>query len=213
MSFLTNRPQAADNLPFVSFGATTTKLIVGLGNIGAEYDNTRHNIGFVTVDHFVEHTDELSDWVHKKDLSCHLSSGQLGQTRVVVIKPTTFMNNSGTAVQAVMSFYKIPSEQVVVLHDELDIDFGSIRLRIGGSPAGNNGIKSINQHIGENYGRIRIGIGPKNPPQIDSAQFVLQKFTAEQQAAFPDLTRETHSILHEYVYGGSLPHDTRSFIL
>lgn len=123
------------------------------------------------------------------------------------------MNNSGEAVQAVASFYKIPTEQIVLIHDELDIDFGHIRMRVGGSSAGHNGIKSATAAVGEETGRIRIGIGPKHPVQIDSADFVLQKFSAKEEKQLPNLTREANAILSEYVYGGQLPPDTRSFIV
>jgi PTH1 family peptidyl-tRNA hydrolase len=133
---------------------------------------------------------------------------------VIAIKPTTFMNLSGDAVDAVCTFYKLSSENIVVLHDELDIDFGHIRLRIGGASAGHNGIKSISEHIGEQFGRIRIGIGPKHPAKIDSADFVLQKFSASEAKQLGNLEQESTAILTEYIYGGTvLPSETRSFIV
>lgn len=213
MSWLQNKPKASDSVQLYSMSLSQTILLVGLGNPGAEYDLTRHNIGFYAADAFVEATDEMSAWTAKKDLKCLLSSGQLGQTRVIAIKPSTFMNLSGEAVQAVSAFYKISPENIVALHDELDVAFGQVRLRKGGSSAGHNGIKSISQHLGEEFGRIRIGIGPKKPAQIDSADFVLQKFSAAEQAELGNLGRETSAILSEYIYGGQLPHETRSFII
>lgn len=213
MGLFTNRPQAYDNVSFVTTSASKTVILVGLGNPGPEYDLTRHNIGFAAIDAFVSSTDEMGDWQVKKDLKASISSGQLGQTRAIAVKPSTFMNLSGEAVQAVAAFYKVSPDSIVVLHDELDIDFGQIRLRTGGSDAGNNGIKSVTQHIGEDYGRIRIGIGPKRPSVIDSADFVLQKFSKDEQAQLGDLTRETTAILNEVIFGGQLPHDTRSFIV
>ncbi|HLG75056.1 MAG TPA: aminoacyl-tRNA hydrolase, partial [Ktedonobacteraceae bacterium] len=149
----------------------------------------------------------------KKDLHCYFTKGRINDTTVVAIKPTTLMNRSGQAVQAVSSFYKIASGHIVVVHDELDIPFGQIRLRMGGAAAGHNGIKSVSEAIGEDYGRVRVGIGPKMPPEIDSADFVLQKFTAEQQAQLPNLAREAAAILSEYIYAGTLPHDTRTFLV
>jgi PTH1 family peptidyl-tRNA hydrolase len=137
----------------------------------------------------------------------------MGDTRVIAIKPTTFMNLSGEAVQAVASFYKASPGNVAVIHDELDIDFGQIRLRKGGSDAGHNGVKSVIQHLGEDYGRIRVGVGPKHPAKIDSTDFVLQKFSAKEQAQLPNLTREVNAILSEYLYGTELPHDTRNFLV
>jgi peptidyl-tRNA hydrolase, PTH1 family len=213
MSWIQKRPDVSDATTYFTMGQNTTILLVGLGNPGKEYDLTRHNIGFAAVDAFVASTAEMSDWIDKKDFKCHLSSGQVGQTRVIAIKPTTFMNLSGEAVQAVASFYKIGADSITVVHDELDIDFGQIRMRQGGSAAGHNGIKSVSQHIGENYGRMRIGIGPKTPAQIDSADFVLQKFSSKEQAELNNLTRETNAIISEYIFGGQLPNETRSFLI
>jgi PTH1 family peptidyl-tRNA hydrolase len=214
MAWLQKRPQVSDPTNFYTVGMNKTTLIVGLGNPGAKYDLTRHNVGFLCLDEFVAKTDEMGEWINKKDLKCHLSSGQLGDQRVLAVKPTTFMNLSGEAVRAVMDFYKLNGEQVLVLHDELDIDFGQIRTRVGGSSAGHNGIKSVTQHIGENYGRVRVGIGPKRPPEIDSSDFVLQKFSAEEREQLPNLARETIAIITEHLYGGRpLPHETRSFLV
>jgi PTH1 family peptidyl-tRNA hydrolase len=155
----------------------------------------------------------MGQWVDKKDLKVLMATGQMGETRVIALKPTTFMNLSGEAVQAVAHFYKIHPDQIVVVHDELDIDFGQIRIRKGGGPAGHNGIKSITQHLGEDYGRIRIGIGPKKPEQIDSADFVLQRFNKEELDQMPALNREISAILSELVYGAQLSPETRSFLI
>lgn len=213
MAFLVNKPQANDGIQLYSMSQSKTIIVVGLGNPGKEYDLTRHNVGFMAVDAFVDTTSEMSGWSLKKDLKCLHSSGQLGQTRVIAMKPTTFMNLSGEAVHAVAAFYKVAVDSIVVLHDELDITFGQIRLRVGGSDAGNNGIKSLTQHLGEEFGRMRIGIGPKKPAAMDSADFVLQKFAKAEQAQLPNLYLETTAIINEYVYGGQLPHETRSFII
>jgi len=213
MAWLQKRPQVSNPTMFYTVGLNKTLLLVGLGNPGKEYDLTRHNIGFACLDAFVDKTDAMEPWMQKKDLKCLLSSGQIGEARVLAIKPQTFMNLSGEAVQATAAFYKLSPENIVVLHDELDVAFGQIRLRMGGSSAGHNGIKSITQHLGEGYGRVRIGIGPKRPVRIKSEDFVLQKFSDEEQAQLPNLTQEVNALLSEYVYGGQLPHDTRSFIV
>ncbi|HEY1064419.1 MAG TPA: aminoacyl-tRNA hydrolase [Candidatus Saccharimonadales bacterium] len=213
MSWLTNKPQSNDTIQFASMGLGKTVLLVGLGNPGNEYTLTRHNIGFYVLDTFVEDTGEMGPWSDKKDFKGQISTGQLGQTRVIALKPSTFMNVSGESVQAVAAFYKIGADDILVVHDELDVDFGQIRLRRGGSSAGHNGIKSVTQHLGENYGRVRVGIGPKRPAQIDSADFVLQRFSTDEQSQLLALGREASAILNEYVYGGELPHETRSFII
>lgn len=213
MSLYLRKPQVSDPVQqYYTVGLNRTLLIVGLGNPGANYDGTRHNIGFACLDAFVSRHDELGSWSEKKSLKCHMATGQLAQTRVIVIKPTTFMNLSGEAVQAVMAFYKLSPATVVVVHDELDIPFGQIRTRLGGSSAGHNGIKSISELIGEDYGRVRIGIGPKKPVQMDSADFVLQPFTASQQADLAPLQREVSALLSEYAYGSQLTAETRSFL-
>lgn len=198
--------------PLFSVGMNKTILIVGLGNIGKEYDATRHNIGFACLDTFAT-THEFDPWVEKKDFKCLVAIKTLGETRVILCKPTTFMNNSGEAVQKISHFYKIHSRQVVAVHDELAIEFGQIRMRIGGSDAGNNGIKSLISHIGPDFGRVRIGIDGDKPAQIDSADYVLAKFSKQEQEDIPALTREVTSILTEYVFSGQLPHDTRSFLV
>ncbi len=176
MALFQRRPQTSDPVNYVTVGLNKTVLLVGLGNPGKKYELTRHNAGFICIDEFVDKTEEMDKWIEKKDLKCLLSTGRMGENRVIAIKPTTYMNLSGEAVQAVMNFYKIPVDNVAVIHDELDIDFGQIRLRRGGSSAGHNGIKSLAQHIGEDYSRIRIGVGPKKPAAIASEDFVLQKF-------------------------------------
>lgn len=198
---------------FYTVGLNKTVLLVGLGNPGKEYELTRHNVGFLCIDEFVRKTQEMEDWIEKKDLRCRLSNGQIGEARVIAIKPTTFMNLSGEAVQATAHFYKINPEHIVVVHDELDIEFGQIRLRKGGSDAGHNGVRSVIQHLGEDFGRVRVGVGPKQPPAMSSEDFVLQKFSAKEQTQLPNLTRETTAILSEYVHGNQLPHETRSFLV
>ncbi len=213
MAWLQKRPNVSNPTSFYTVGLNKTILLVGLGNPGKEYDLTRHNIGFACIDDFVIKTEGMESWIEKKDLKCLLSAGRIGDMRVIAMKPTAYMNLSGDAVQAVTHFYKISTGYVTVIHDELDIDFGQIRLRVGGSSAGHNGVKSVTQHIGEGYGRVRIGVGPKKPAAIKSEDFVLQKFSAEEQAQLPNLMREVNAILSEYLYGAELPHDTRSFLV
>jgi len=213
MALFQNRPQAGDTIQFYTLGQNKTIILVGLGNIGKQYEKTRHNIGFAVLDAFVTAND-FPAWIEKKDLKCHLTTHTIGGVRVIAVKPTTFMNNSGEAVQAVAAFYKVPADKVTAIYDELDINFGQIRTRIGGSAAGHNGVKSVTQHIGENYGRVRIGIGPKDPPQIDSADFVLARFAKDQEAQMNNLLKEATAVLSEYIYGGNeLMAETRSFIV
>lgn len=211
MALLQKNPyENTEKQPLYSLGLSKTVLLVGLGNKGKEYEGTRHNIGFKSIDAFVTSAG-MSAWVEKKDLKCLFASGTVGNTRVIAIKPTTFMNLSGEAVQATAHFYKVHNGSIVVIHDELDIPFGQIRTRVGGQDAGNNGIKSIIQHMGEDFGRVRIGIKATTP--MDSKNFVLATFDEQEQKQLPNLMKETTAILTEYVYSGQLSHETRSFLV
>jgi PTH1 family peptidyl-tRNA hydrolase len=146
-------------------------------------------------------------------LQCDYASATIHDTRVILCKPTTFMNLSGEAVQAIANFYKIQPVSVIVVHDELDINFGQVRMRMGGSAAGHNGVKSVTKMLGtEDYGRVRVGIGPKKPEQIDSADFVLQDFSKAEKADLSLMTQEVSSILSEYAFGATVTPETRSFL-
>jgi PTH1 family peptidyl-tRNA hydrolase len=214
MGWLIKQQQlSSDAVQLYSMGQQRCVLFVGLGNIGPKYSGTRHNIGFSCVDAFVTAHEELGGWAERKNLHCFLALGRIGDTQVIVIKPTTYMNESGQAVSAVSHFYKIPSENIVVIHDELDVPFGQIRLRVGGSSAGHNGIKSVTQSLDEMYGRVRIGIGPKRPKDIDSADFVLQTFDSKEKPHLAHLTQEVKVIIEEFIYGGKLPHESRNFLV
>ncbi len=198
--------------PLYSLGLQRSLLIVGLGNPGAQYDGTRHNVGFAVLDGLRMALD-FPDWTNKSDLRCHYTSQTLSDTRVILVKPTTFMNLSGEAVQAVQHFYKLQTQRLVVVHDELDIPFGQIRMRQGGGAAGHNGIASIIQHLGEDFGRVRIGIHNEITDQANGADFVLGKFDAQEKSLLPFLIRETNSILSEFSHGQPLTAETRSFLI
>jgi PTH1 family peptidyl-tRNA hydrolase len=209
--FQKQRPDLGSRINYSTFGMNKTLLIVGLGNPGEEYAGTRHNVGFMCLDEFARRND-FGAWMNKKDMQCELAQATMNDTRVFLCKPQTFMNLSGEAVQALAHFYKLSPGQIVVVHDELDIHFGQIRMRVGGSAAGNNGVKSVSQHIGEEYGRVRIGIGPKVPEQMDTADFVLQDFSKAEQEQLPALIREVNAVLSEYAYGSPVTAETRSFL-
>lgn len=187
-----------------------SKLIIGLGNPEAKYDLTRHNVGFYCLDALVEA--ENGSWSEKKNLKSMICDLKIGQTRILLCKPTTYMNLSGEAVQAVQNYFKISNKNTIVVHDELDIPFGQIRTRVGGGSAGHNGIKSLIQHIGEDFGRIKIGVQNEFSDKVDSADFVLQKFSKEEQGNLKPLYTEVTAIINEAVFGNSLSADTRSFL-
>ena len=148
------------------------KLFVGLGNPGAGYAGNRHNIGYLAVDRIAaDHG--FSGW--KKAFHGQLAEGRLGVEKVILLKPETFMNASGRAVQAAMAFYKFTPDQVTVFHDELDLAPGKLRAKTGGGHAGHNGLRSVHANVGEAYHRVRIGIGHPGHKDAVSA-YVLHDF-------------------------------------
>lgn len=152
-------------------------LVVGLGNPGGQYAMTRHNVGFIAVDKLAG--DGVA-WKNEKDAMT--TRIEVDGHRVIFAKPQTYMNNSGVAVQALMTFYKIPLENLIVIHDDMDITVGDCREKVGGGSAGHNGIRSIDAHVGRDYRRIRIGIGhPRDfDLKIDPADWVLGKLGPNQ---------------------------------
>lgn len=212
MGLFVRRNNPSDSQPLYSTAHQRAVLIVGLGNIGKEYEGTRHNIGFACIDNFAQQHD-FPAWIDKSDLRTHLTKRVIGDTQIILIKPTTLMNVSGQAVMAVQHYFKISNADTVVVHDELDIIFGQIRTRVGGGSAGNNGIKSMIQHCGEDFSRVRIGVRNELAEQMDSADFVLAKFSKQEQGSLPELYREVSALLSEYTVNHELPHDTRNFLL
>jgi len=165
-------------------------LIAGLGNPGPSYVRQRHNAGFMALDAIArEH--HASDWAakYKSELA---KAGVAGET-CILAKPQTFMNLSGEAVQAIMTFHKIPPEQLMVIHDELDLPLGKLRLKQGGGHGGHNGLKSIDAAIGKNYWRLRIGIGhPRDNPaeRREVHDYVLSNFPKEEQMRMDRIASE-----------------------
>jgi peptidyl-tRNA hydrolase, PTH1 family len=161
------------------------KLFVGLGNPGAKYAGNRHNIGFMALDRIAaDHG--FGPW--RRAFKAEVAEGRLGREKVLLIKPQTFMNLSGEAVQAAMAFYKAPLADVTVFHDELDLAPGKCRVKQGGGHAGHNGLRSIHAHVGEAYGRVRLGIG--HPGHKDAvAAYVLHDFAKADAEWLDDLLR------------------------
>lgn len=160
-------------------------LIVGLGNIGEKYQLTRHNVGFMVID---EITKNLSTSNIQKS-NFHSTLEKSGYD--LYSKPTTFMNNSGMAVHAIKEYYKLGIEDIIVIHDDIDLPFGTVKFKIGGGHGGHNGLKSIDSHIGKEYIRVRIGVG-KPKDKADVANYVLDNFSKEEINRLPDII--THTI-------------------
>jgi PTH1 family peptidyl-tRNA hydrolase len=159
-------------------------LVVGLGNPGPRYAGNRHNVGFMVLDLLAERVGARFK-AHKG--RADVVEGRLGAHRVVLAKPMSFMNVSGGPVASLRDFYKIPAERIVVVHDELDLPFGTIRLKRGGGDNGHNGLRSLSQSLGtKDYLRVRWGIG-RPPGRQDPADFVLKDFSAVEHKELPFL--------------------------
>ncbi|ACT56698.1 aminoacyl-tRNA hydrolase [Candidatus Liberibacter asiaticus] len=153
-------------------------IVAGLGNPGHEYCENRHNIGFMCIDR-IHSFHFFPAW--KKKFHAEISEGQLDGLRTILIKPQTFMNLSGQSLLEVMNFYKLPNlENYLVIHDDLDLDFGTLRLKTGGGDAGHNGLKSISEKCGKNYKRLRIGIG-RPPDTAHIIRHVLGNFSSPER--------------------------------
>lgn len=158
-------------------GSTYDYIIVGLGNPGAKYEMTRHNAGFLAIDLFA-----INENVDVKKLKFHSLVGdvKINDKKCLLMKPQTFMNNSGEAVGEAAKFYKIPPENIIVLSDDISLDVGKLRIKRKGSAGGHNGLKSIIAHLdSENFTRIKIGVGKKPNPEYDLANWVLGRFPKE----------------------------------
>jgi len=168
------------------------KLVVGLGNVGPEYARTRHNVGFVVADRLAQAL--RADFAAEKKFSAEIAEGKFGGERVLVMKPQTYMNKSGEAVGPALRFYKLGLEDLVVVHDDIELAAYRVQLKVGGGHGGNNGVKSVNAHVsGPNYARVRVGVG-RPPPFMDPADYVLGKFQKGEEAELEDcLDRATEA--------------------
>ena len=155
-------------------------LIVGLGNIGEKYQLTRHNVGFMVIDEITKNLSTSN--IQKSNFHSTLEKSAYD----LYSKPTTFMNNSGMAVQAIKEYYKLEMEDIIVIHDDIDLPFGTVKFKIGGGHGGHNGLRSIDSHIGKEYIRVRIGVG-KPQDKSDVANYVLNNFSKEELNKLQDI--------------------------
>ena len=164
-------------------------LFVGLGNPSPDNENNRHNIGFKIIDAINQ---KFSLSKQKPKFKGLLTTGNIGNKKVYAIKPLTFMNNSGICIRELIEYFKIEAENVIVFHDDLDVDFGKIKTKFGGSSAGHNGIESIDKFIGKDYSRVRIGIGKPNG-RGDVNNHVLKDFDEEEKVELENITNNITS--------------------
>jgi PTH1 family peptidyl-tRNA hydrolase len=174
------------------------KLIIGLGNPGKEYEKTRHNIGFRVLDEMTEDfkfEKKFNAEIKKEPTFAKASAGK----QIIFAKPQTFMNNSGIAVSAIAKFHKIKPENIIVIHDDMDLAFGKIKISFGSRSAGHNGVQSIIDSLGTNeFYRIRIGIGPR-PEKIPADKYVLQKFSASEEKEMKKIFSEAIEKIEELI--------------
>lgn len=164
------KPQPEPDLP--------TYLLAGFGNPGREYMNTRHNVGFLVIDRLCR---KLDVFLGKMQANALTASYKNQHNRIILAKPQTYMNLSGQSVSGLLRFYKIPTEQLLVIHDDLDLPFGTLRIRPSGGSAGQKGLGSTIERLGsQDFARIRVGIG-RPPGRMDAADYVLQSFHSSEQ--------------------------------
>ncbi|UPA22129.1 aminoacyl-tRNA hydrolase [Candidatus Peribacteria bacterium] len=173
-------------------------LLIGLGNPGKQYDNTRHNAGFQALDVLSESYGQ-GEWKESEKYDACIQEARVGVVPALLVKPVTYMNLSGTSVRKLVDFYRLdPKTQVIVLCDDIDIPLGTIRFRKKGSAGTHNGLKSIIEHFGEEFPRLRIGIGPK-PAGADLANWVLSGMTGEENNALKKVYGEIEELVRTYV--------------
>jgi len=170
-------------------------LIIGLGNPGTKYKKTRHNIGFMVIDELFSIWQKeygFEKFKMNKKLAAEISTGKLDNNKIILAKPQTFMNNSGQAVQLLKKYYKIEPKNIWVIHDDIDLPLGKLRIRKNGSAGGHNGIKSIVEHLGtQDFPRFRLGISPAGDKRGDASNFVLHKFSRKEQVVLQEVIQDT----------------------
>lgn len=179
------------------------KLIFAQGNPGKQYERTRHNVGFIVLDTLADK--ESASWKTDSKFKADIATLTLNGEKVLLVKPLSFYNETGQVARAITDFYKLnPADDVLVIHDELALPFGTVRVRDKGSDAGNNGIKSLNAHLGQSYWRIRIGVWNELRDQINDADFVLSAFTKQETEQLGSIIDTTVTPLISRFLDGSI---------
>ncbi len=185
----------------INQGITTqnTYLITGLGNPGREYRLTRHNVGFMAIDALVKEWSLTTQKIQSKAI---ITTGNIKGNKVILAKPQTYMNLSGQAVSGLMNFYKISLDHLLVIHDDIDLPFGTIRIRPGGGSAGQKGVGSIIERLGtQEFARMRLGVG-RPPGQMESADYVLQSFSKEDEEFLKGFLQKAGEAAEEFIIQG-----------
>lgn len=176
------------------------KLIFGFGNPGKQYVGTRHNVGYEVLDSAsLKH---VAAFVKKDKFKAEIAELNLAGEKVLLARPLTFYNLVGESFHAICDFYKLAPEDTLVIHDELSLPFGTVRVRVGGSDAGNNGIKSINQHGGQDSSRLRVGVANEHRALIGDTDFVLGKFSQDESKRLQtDILPTLHALMEDFAAG------------
>ncbi len=162
------------------------KVILALGNPGEKYVHTRHNAGFLVIDHLA--AGQSAHFSNKPKFSANIAELNMSGEKILLVKPTTYYNEVGITARAILDFYKLTLDDLLIIHDDTALDFGKIRVRKGGRDAGSNGLKSLHAHIGADFWHIRIGTDNLLRRQIGDVDFVLSKFNADEQKILRDWT-------------------------
>lgn len=184
--------------PISCYTINTMKLLFAQGNPGEDYDRTRHNVGFTIVDEFAKQHESL--FQAKSKFKALVAECLIDEEKVLLVKPMTYYNDTGESARALIDFYKLdPASDLLVIHDELALPFGTLRSRERGRDAGNNGVKSLNAHIGENFKRLRVGIGSEQREVMGDTAFVLGQFTEQETTALPELIKKAHQVCGAFI--------------
>ena len=176
-------------------------IVVGLGNPGSKYDNTRHNTGFRVLDALAA---DLGVKVNRSKFKALTTTATIGGEKVLLLKPQTYMNASGLSVEPAASFYKVPTERIIVVFDDISLPVGKIRIRPDGSAGGHNGLKSLNTALGkQNYPRVKVGVGAKPHPDYDLADWVLSKFSSKEEKELAPAIKNAADAVEEIIRSGT----------
>ncbi len=173
-------------------------MIVGLGNPGAKYDNTRHNVGFCAVDYIAK---EENIKIQKSKFFALYNTIEISGQKGILLKPQTYMNLSGKSVSDAAKFYKIPMENIIIIYDDISLDVGKLRVRTKGSAGGHNGIKSIISNMGDVFPRIKVGVGKKPHPDYDLADWVLSDFSSKEKEILNELYKDIWDCIKLFIKG------------
>ena len=180
------------------------KIVIGQGNPGEKYTNTRHNIGWLILDDYANR--QGVEFTNKSKFQAHIAELTVAGEKVLLVKPTTFYNETGLSARSLIDFYKLNSTDVLTIHDDISLPLGSVRVRGKGSDAGNNGIKSLNAHIGPDYWRLKIGIYSQLRDRMHDADFVLSRFSIdEMNLLVKEIYKQSHQIIDSFIGGEHQP--------